>query len=490
MHCCNIVLVEMKLLMKKSIFKTLVIFLFFSSGNLVAQEVWSLQRCVSHALENNITLKNAVINEEMAAIAERQARHNRYPGVNASTNLGNNFGRTIDPATNQFRSQNLTFNSWSINMSVPIFNGFAIVNSIRQADLDLRAAEFDTEQARDDLSLNVVTYYLNVLFAEDNLNNALNQLDISSRQLDRMNSLIQAGAMAPSEKYDLEVQVALDEEQVVQARNGVDQSMVQLKNLLLLDPDREIQLERPDLEVPESEPLLNMDFATLYRRALESQASIKSSELQIESSRLGEKIASGSLMPSVSFGGSVSTNYSSRAQMISGFEFELNQIPVAIDGEPAILSLLNEVPVLEDQSYLDQLDANFGYGVGLTVTIPIYNKLSNRLNYQRAKLNTVLIENSDEQLRQNLRTNVSQARSDARAAAKAFAAAQKSLEASEMALNNAERKLEAGTATSFDLINSQNQLNTTRNNLLQARYDYIFKLKVIDYYLGNPIILD
>ncbi|TVR76642.1 MAG: TolC family protein [Saprospirales bacterium] len=460
------------------------------SGLVFGQEVWTLQECVQHAVQNNITIKNSLLNEEMAKIDLQQARHNQYPFVNANTNFGNNFGRTIDPATNQFRSQTLTFNSWSVNFGMPIFNGFAIKNRIQQAEYQLESRQFDTQQTLDDIQLNVVTFYLNVLFAEDNLENALNQLEISTRQLDRVNSLIRAGSLPASDRYDLQVQVAIDEERVIQAQNAVDQSLIQLKNLLLLDPEKEIVLDRPELEVPESESLLNIAFPTLYNRALENQAMIQSSDRQIKASVMGEKIAASGLWPTLSIGGSFSTNYSNRAQRLSGTELDFADLPATINGVPVIISLPNPVPVFEDHPYFSQLESNFGYGIGISLSIPIYNNYSNQLNLQRAKLNTIMAQNADEQIRQNLRTNISQARADAKAASQAYRAAERSLEASEVALRNAERKLEVGTATTFDLINSQNLLINSRNNLLQAKYDYIFKLKVIDYYLGNPIVLD
>ncbi len=455
-----------------------------------AQEVWTLEDCVRHAIENNLDIRNALINEEMASIGSRQARHNRYPSLNASTNIGNNFGRTIDPSTNQFRTESLTFNSWSLNVSVPIFNGFAIARSIKQAEYQERAAEYDTRQTIDNMQLNVVTYYLNVLFAEDNLDNALRQLEISQRQLERMESLIEAGVSAATEIYDLRVQVALDEERVVMAENAVEQGMLQLKNLLMLEPGYQMELDRPDLEIPETDPLLTTDFQYLYERALDNQAVVKSSEMQIKSAEMGEKIAEGRLLPSINFGGSLSTNYSNRGQEIRGFENVLDEFPAFINGEPSVIAIPSTVPKFGDQAYVDQLDANFGYGLGVTISIPIYNNLNSRLNVQRAKLNTLSAVNSDQAVRQSLKNNISQAQTEARAAALAYRAAEHSLEASESALRNAERKLEAGTATGFDLINSQNLVNNSRNNLLQAKYDYIFKLKVIDFYLGNPIVLD
>lgn len=456
----------------------------------MAQEVWTLEECVRHAVENNVEIRSALINEELNKINTLQARHDRYPSLNASSNFGNNFGRTIDPATNQFRSQNLTFNSWSLNVSLPVFNGFAIANSIKQAELQQQASAYETKQVQDDIQLTVVTFYLNVLFAEDNLENALNQLEISTSQMERMQRMIDAGAAPRGEIFDLQVQVALDEERVVMAQNAVNQAMIQLKNLLVLDPTDDIVLDRPDLEVPESDPLLSLDFEVLYNRALETQSSIRGSELQIRAAEKGEKIAAGSMMPSLFIGGSLSTNYSSRAQEIDGFQTVLEEFPATINGDAAIIGIPNVVPNLSDQAYFDQLEANFGYGVGLTLSIPIYNNFRNRHNVQRAKLNTIRVQNQDELLRQQLRSNISQAQADARAASKSYQAAQRALDASEMALRNAERKLDAGTATAFELVNAQNVLNNSRNNVLQSRYDYIFKLKVIDYYLGNPITLD
>jgi len=461
-----------------------------SPSSLFSQEVWTLEECVRHAVENNIEIRNALVNEELIKINTLQARHDRFPSLTANSNLGNNFGRTIDPSTNQFRSQNLTFNSWSFNVSIPVFNGFAITNSIKQAELQQRAASYDTKQVLDDIQLTVVTFYLNALFAEDNLTNARNQLEISTRQMERMQRLIDAGAMSRGEIFDLQVQVALDEERVVMGENAVDQAMIQLKNLLMLDPAEQMQLDRPELDVPEADPLLTIDFQLLYNRALETQASVKSSELQIQAAEKGEKVASGSLMPSIFLGGSLSSNYSSRAQEITGFQTVFDEIPATINGDAALIGFPNVVPNFRDQAYFDQLEANFGYGVGLTLSIPIYNNFRNRHNVQRAKLNTIRVQNQDELLRQRLRTSISQAQADARAASKSYQAAQRALDASEMALRNSERKLEAGTATAFELVNAQNVLNNSRNNVLQSRYDYIFKLKVIDYYLGNPITLD
>ncbi|TVQ46257.1 MAG: TolC family protein [Saprospirales bacterium] len=461
-----------------------------STTSAIAQEVWTLEECVRHAVENNIEIRNILVNEELNKINTLQARHDRYPSLTANSNLGNNFGRTIDPSTNQFRSQNLTFNSWSFNVSVPVFNGFAITNSIKQAELQQQASAYETKQVLDDIQLTVVTFYLNVLFAEDNLSNARNQLEISTRQMERMQRLIDAGAMSRGEIFDLQVQVALDEERMVMAENAVNQAMIQLKNLLVLDPDKEMVLDRPELEVPEADPLLTIDFQSLYNRALETQASVKSSELQIQAAEKGEKIAASAMMPSLFLGGSLSTNYSSRAQEIAGFQTVLEEVPATINGETAIIGFPNVVPNLRDQAYFDQLEANFGYGVGLTLSIPIYNNYRNRHNVQRAKLNTIRTQNQDELLRQRLRTNISQAQADARAASKSYQAAQRAVDASEMALRNAERKLDAGTATAFELVNAQNVLNNSRNNVLQSKYDYIFKLKVIDYYLGNPITLD
>ena len=456
----------------------------------MAQEVWTLEECVRYAVENNIEIRNALVNEELNKINTLQARHDRYPSLTANSNLGNNFGRTIDPSTNQFRSQNLTFNSWSFNFSVPVFNGFAISNSIKQAELQQQASVYESKQILDDIQLTVVTFYLNVLFAEDNLNNARNQLEISRRQFERMQLLIDAGAISRGEIFDLQVQVALNEEREVMAENAVDQSMIQLKNLLMLDPEEQIILDRPELDVPEADPLLAIDFQVLYNRALETQSSIKGSELQIQAAEKGEKIAIGSLMPGIFLGGSLSSNYSSRAQEITGFQTVFEEIPATINGDAALIGFPNIVPSFSEQAYFDQLEANFGYGVGITLSIPIYNNFRNRHNVQRAKLNTIRVQNQNELLRQRLRTNISQAQADARAASKSYQAAQRALDASDMAMRNAERKLQAGTATAFELVNAQNVLNNSRNNLLQSRYDYIFKLKVIDYYLGNPITLD
>ena len=457
-----------------------------TAAGVVAQESWDLEKCVKVAVENNLSIKASQISLAQSEITRKQAAAARLPNLNIGTGISWNFGRSIDPTTNAFLTETFVSNNFSLNSGVVLYDGMRINNTIRQTQTDESAARFDIQQIIRDISLNVATAYLSVLFAEENMIVAENQLRLSRQQLDLINKLINSGARPENERFDAEAQVALDDQQMVIRKNGYDLALLQLKQIMLVDADLPIRVIRPGEIQLETDPDL-VTNRELYTAALGTQENIKASEMRLVSADYGIKIAKAGYMPTVSLGMSVGTNYSNRFRKVDGFQtVRINQTAF-INEVPLNIGFDQEVPILVEKPYFDQLTDNLFYGFGFQVRIPIYNNFQNAGNVQRAKLNLLAAENNLNLQKLSLRVNITQALADARAAKKALEAAEKSAEAVKLSYDNAAKRYEIGGLNSYDLANIKLRYDNALVSALIAKYDYIFRVKVLDFYLGKPL---
>lgn len=471
--------------MKKAIILSL---LFVLSINSEAQELWSLERCILHALEHNLNIQQAENNITLAEINQTQNRHQRYPSLNANTGLSSNFGRSIDPITNDFISTNFLSNNVGISTGITVFNGFRIANSIKQSDIDLSSAELNLEQNKRDIALQVANTYLNVLFAEENLSIAKSQLENDEQQLIQIQKLIASGMRPANESLTIEAQVALDNQNIITAENNITIALLGLKQLLRLDPDVVMQVQAPE----NIDVLLDPDaltFEEVYASALKSQPSVQASLKNIESSKLGEEIAEASRYPSVTFGGNVNSNYSNQGRTLDGFNTTDVDQNIVINGIPATITTTQQIPNFVDNPYFGQIEENLFYGFGLNVNVPIYNNYSTRANIERAKLNTINTVTQNELLKDQLKTTIQQALADARASKRKLSASEKSLNAQQASFDNAKKSYELGSINNFEFVGQQNALAQSKVNFLISKYEYVFAAKIIDFYMGKPIKL-
>lgn len=462
--------------------------LTLSSATSTAQDVWNLERCINHALQNNLDLQQGRLSILQADISHKTATHSRYPSLNANTNLGLNFGRTIDPTNNDFITQSFLSNGISLSSNVILFRGGSINNSIKQAEVNKESANYTVKQSERDISLFVANTYLSTLFAEENLKNAVAQQELTNGQYSQVKALIDAGVRPSNELLDLEAQVARGEQTIITQQNAVTISMLNLKQLLMIEPGYQMILERPnDVDIISDADIITFD--EIYNSAIENQPGIRAAELDRRSAELGEKIAKSAYFPTISFGGSLQSNYSNQGQK-RDIVLSFTDIPVAIDGTPAILTFPGQEVVISDNPYFNQIDENLSYGFGLGVSIPIYNNYQVKAGIERAKLNTVSSALNIERQKNTLKTNVQQSLADAQAASKSYKAAQKSRDAQRAAYNNATKQYELGAINSFDFVNARSLLDNAEISLIIAKYDYLFKAKVVDFYMGRPISLN
>ena len=467
---------------------TLLILLSFSIVG-QSQENWSLQRCIEYALENNLTIEQAELGVLNADINTTQAKHNRYPTLNASSSLNKNFGRSIDPVTNDFITQSFVGNNVGLQSGVTLFNGFRIANSLKQAKIDQIASKLDLDQSKRDISLAVANNYLSGLFADENLAIAQSQLETSKEQLVQTEKLINAGVRPANESLDILAQIANNEQQVIAAENSKVIALLGLKRLLRLEPGVSMVLEVPTNVNVDSDPDL-LTFTDVYNSALQSQPNVKAGESRIESARIGEKISKSGIMPRVTAFGSIQSNYNNQVPLLENFTDVLVPTNVVINGENAILSELRSIPTdISDKPYFTQVDENLSYGVGLSLNVPIYNNYSARLDMERAKLNILNVENQNAQLKEQLKTTVQQALADAKASKRRLNATEKSVDASKASFANAEKRFNAGTINTFEYVTIKNALAQAEVNAVIAKYEYLFALKIIDFYMGKPIKL-
>lgn len=454
----------------------------------IAQDVWNLEKCINHAMQNNIDIQQGRLNIEQANITNKTAAHSRYPSLNGNTNLSLNFGRTIDPTNNEFITQSFLSNGISLSSNVTLYNAGRINSTIKQSEIDQESANYTVKQSERDIALFVANSYLNVLFAEENLKNAVAQQSLNTEQYNQVESLINAGVRPANELLDLEAQVARGEQNIITQENAVTIAMLNLKQLLMLEPGYQMILERPsDVEILSDSDLITFD--EIYTSALSSQPGIRAAELDVRSAHLGEKIAKASLYPSISFGGSLQTNYSNQGRRLDELLITSNDTPVLINTVPAVITFPGQEAITSKNPYINQIDENLSYGFGLGMSIPIYNNYQVKAGIERAKLNTMSSTLNVERQKNTLKTNVQQALADAKAASKNYQAAKKSRDAQSAAYTNATKQYDLGAINSFDYVNSRALLDNAEISLIIAKYDYLFKAKVVDFYMGRPISL-
>jgi len=465
-------------------------FLFAAFG-LAAQETWSLERCVQYARDNNITIKQAAASVRTALLSERQAKASRLPNVSGNFNAGEQFGRTIDPTTNTFSPNATGYNSLGLNAGAQVFAGGQIHHAVKQAGWNLKASEADAEQTMNSLALSVAQAYLTILLTEEQLKVAERRVSQSTEQLRITQKLIEAGTVPLADKYTIEAQIARDEQSAVTVQNNIDLAYLNLKQLLQLEPDFNLQIERPVVQIPADANPDGLTLSPLYAIATQTQPNIRAAGFRIQSAAEGIEIAKSAYYPTVSIFGSMSTNYSTQYPDYKNATFtgaELGEVEVyQIAGQDVPVRRYNptfDVPTL---GYLKQIDQNFGQSVGLRINIPIYQNGSTRLSVERARLSLLNAEMQNTQTQQQLKNDIQTAIANARAARKQLNAAQKTFAAMQTAFQNTEKRHALGAVNSLDLTTAKNNFNSSENDLLVARYDYLFKLKILDFYQGKPI---
>lgn len=449
-------------------------------------EQWSLQRCIEHAWANNLTVRRSELDVENSAIDLRQAQLSRWPNLSANSNYGYSWGRGLDPVTNLFTTQEINSINVGAQTAVTIFNGMRINNLIQQNKSYYESSTYDLQRTKNDVALNVATFYTNVLFNKAAVENATFQLASTKRQLERAQIQVTAGALPLSDQLNLEAQVASNELNLIQQENALALSILQLKQVLLIPADQPFDIETPDIE-PE-DLVIDQSRDEIFQIARQTMPEIKVAELRIESGYYGVKASKGNLYPRLSLFGSINSNYSSAQdtrpvedgseQLLIGYTDQVPQVPVYTT-RPTYSYV--------DYPLSDQLEDNLYRSVGVQLNIPIFNNYINRAAVQRSVVQYEQLKVNSLEASQTLRQNVERAYNDAVAASKTYNSALKQVAAREEAFRATQQRYDIGAANYFDYQVSENDLFRARADLIRAKYDYILRSKILDFYQGKPL---
>ncbi len=456
---------------------------------------WTLEECVNYAWENNLSVRGSQLTQLQNEINLKQSRFALLPNLSAGGSVGKSFGRTIDPVTNSFVSQAFTSGGISANTNLTVYQGGILRNRIEQGEVNLEASKYDLEKAKNDIGLTVATNFLNVLLNREQLENAKFQLQISTEQLERTKILVEAGSLPLTNQLDLESQKASNEVQVVNTENAVNIALLNLKQAMQMPASEALDIEAPNLEVEQVQMAME-NPTSIYEVAVANQPEIKSAELGVKSSDLGVQISKGAFLPSLSVGGSLSTNYSDQARQFLGLVQQAvpaQEIGFVQGTNQAVFTNPSTRAVsqfAESYSVVDQFDDNLGQSVRVNLSVPIFNRLANTSNLQRAKITKQQAELTQQNVQNQLRQNIETAYNNAIAGLKSYEATEKRVKALEESFRVTDQRYNVGDANFVDYQVASNNLFAARTDLVRAKYEYIFRVTILEFYLGNPITLD
>lgn len=451
---------------------------------------WSLKECVDIALENNLRIKRSIYNVESFRANLLQAKGAYLPTFNLSGTQGWNFGRALNPVTNNFVDRNSNTLNFAAQSNLTLFNGLRITNTFRQSQRDVLASRHDLQKAKNDVILNVVTLYTNVIFNQELLENSRYQLNSSQTQLDRIRKQVDAGALSMSNQLNQEAQVATNELNLINQENALNLSILQLKQAMQIPASEPLQVEVPDLQLEDL--VLDNSAEKIYAIALEAMPEIKSAMLKVESAELALKANRGAYLPRLSFTATATSNYSSlnnTARYQSDGTYSLGTTPIGqtATGVNVFAYSPNLVQVAEKYGPGDQLTDNLYKNLGLQLTIPILNGLNTRTNVQRAAISKQLADITVTETQNTLRQSIETAYNDALAASRSYASSLKQVKAQEEAYRMNKQRFDVGALSIIEYQVSENDLYRAKSDLTRAKYNFIFKKKILDFYQGKTI---
>jgi outer membrane protein len=424
--------------------------------------VWTLQRSVAYAKTNNLSIQQSVLNERVAKMQWEQSRLSVLPDISMSSSYGRNFGRSIDPTTNTFNSTVYDFTGLNGSASVLLFGWFRTRNTITKNDLLHRVSETDLSQLQNDIALNATTGYLRTLLAKEQISISLYQLDISNKQVKQTESLLAAGRSNGLDVAQVKTQLIVDSSNFFKAQLALQQAMIDMKALLNL-PFNDSFETQPITEVNLNESLLILEPEQIYNEAESQFGTIKSAELKILSAEKDLALAKSSLYPQVNFSASSGTNYSSTYH---------ESLP---DGQMQVMP------------WGKQLQNNFSQSIYLGLSIPIFNGLSSRYGVKQAKTSIQINKLQSSEAKLKLRQDIYKACNEVSTAFQTFRASKSAVNMAQTGLDFAQKRYEKGLIPAIDLLLAQNTAFKANANVASSKYDLLFKLIVIDYYLGRNL---
>jgi len=477
-----------------NLFRKAILFmlLFLVTTSASTQKVWTLEDCINYAFDNNLDIKKQVFNVELNKAQLLQSGLIMLPSINANgTNIWN-YGQTVDRYTNKFATSNVRSNNFNLSANMTLFNGLTLINSYQQNKINLLASNYDLDVLKNNISLTVAGYFLDILFNMELLDVAREQFSITQEQEKRIQKLVDAGSSAKGDLLNIQAQSAADELTVVDAENKLFISNLTLQQLIDLPVSNDFGVEKPQLKAVEV-PKDVLTPEQIFDYALLSRPEIKGADLRVQSAEKSLAIARGKVTPTLSFGGTWATGYSSAiTRNIPGAAGDTSYyIPVVYSVPPTETAYIPQINYSQEITpFYDQLKQNENKSIGFNLSVPIFNGWQGRTAITAAKIQRSQAELDLEIIKRDLRKTIEQAYADASAALKKFRASEQKVSAQEESFKYTQQKFDVGMLTAFDFNNAKKDLTKAQSEVLQAKYDFIFKTTILDFYMGKPISIN
>lgn len=450
----------------------------------------SLQEAIDFALKNNLSIKQNSLQVEQGLNTLEQSKWARYPNLNGGTNFNVFTGRNINPFTNGIVTNTVGSNGFGLNAGVTLFDGYQTRNGIALNQLNLEASRLDLQAMKNQITLNIVVGYLNVLSQQDLLAVAQRQMEVTQTQLERTQKLVNAGSLPETNLFDIKAQLANDEVSVVNAENAIVSAKLTLKQLMNAAADRDFEVVRVEVPNPSIQPYPTSS-AQVYEIAQAFLADVQAADMRVKASQKSIDIAKGLKMPVISASAALNTNYTTVAENVNVtqriVETEAGFVNVAGVRYPVIAFVPTSSTTTEKIKYFRQLTGNANNSIGLSLRVPIFNGYSTKFRLTAAQINQKQSEVQAENVRLRLRQDIDQAYVNLTNSAKRYSALGNQVRALEESFRAAESRFNVGSLNALDYSISKTNLDRARINQIQAKYDYIFRIKILDFYQNKPL---
>lgn len=475
-------------MLKRSLFFLAIIMMAVSSQ---AQEKWNLLKCVTYAYEHNISVKQADLQTRFSDVTYRQSKSSQIPSLNFQNSTSYRFGRSENPATGVLEDNNFLNSTFSLQSGVTLFNWFSKKNTIESNRLSNEADKQQVEKAKDDVGLNVAVAYLQILLSKEQANLAKVQIQTTTEQLTNTRKRVDAGVLPELNAAELEAQLSRDSSNLITAEATVQQNLLQMKALLNLDAGTPFDIESPSVAKIPVESLADLQPEAVYALALQNLPQNKVIDLRIQSAKKNVDVAKGQMYPSISAFGGIGTSYVDvkRPDFGAGPDKPTNAYVTVGPTNYSVLAP-SVIQIGEHVTpFGTQFNTNLSQSIGIGLSVPIFNGNSARSNWERTKLQVRQWELTKESDNQTLKQNIYRAYNDATSSLQKYNADQKSVQATGKSYEYAQKRYDQNLLSTFDLINSQNNYLRAQIQSLYSQYDYVFKMKLLEYFKGMGIKL-
>ncbi|MDE3211896.1 MAG: TolC family protein [Bacteroidota bacterium] len=452
-----------------------------------AQQKLTLKQAVETGITNNLGVRQSALQMQKADINLKQSRAEMLPNLNLNANHGINQGRSINPFTNSYVTQNVDYASYGISTNVLLFNGLSLHNLIQSNGLGYSASKMELQQQKDNLTINIILDYLQVLSAEEILQSSKDQAIVTAKQVDRLGILNQAGSISPSVYYDLKGQQANDEIAIADNEAAVETAKLNLAQLMNIPYDKNMEVE--PISIDDFDMDETADPAQVYQTALQGFAEIKAVHFRTESSEKLIRAIKGQLYPTLTFGVNANTNYSSIATQSIYQNSSIVASPdyVVVNGANLPVMTKSDKYNIQKIPYGSQLSNNLYTTFNLGLSIPIFNNSQVRSRLKAARLDLANAQLNEQTTKTVLQQSIERAYLNLTNTGKKYRILLDQVKSFTESYRSAEIKFESGVITSVDYLVAKNNLDKARTNLITAKYDYVLREKILDYYQGKPL---